>query len=279
MAYKKGHVPWNKSKPFLKGEKNPMFGKHPTPWNKGISQSEEAKKKNSDTHKKLYSRVKHPLLGRRLSDETVAKLKKRIVSDDTKKKISDAKRGKPRIGKIPDMQGEENPMYGKYHSEDARKKQSEAKLGDKNPFYREHHTEESKNKSSEANRGQKRDEETRKRMCENHADVSGERNPIWRGGVSFIPYCSKFNSDLKEKIRERDNRICQLCHEKENGRKLAVHHIHHDKENCYPDLIALCAKCSSKVNFNRDYYENLFMNMLNERGLLFWSRKQEATLI
>ena len=276
ILFKKGQIPWNKGKPFLKGEKNPMFGKHPIPWNKGIPQSEVAKKKSSDTHKELYSRVKHPMLGRHHSDETITKLKKRIVSEDTKKKISDAKRGKPRIGNIPDIRGKKNPMYGKHHSEGVRKKQSEAKLEDKNPFYRKHHTEESKKKSSKANRGRKRDEEIRKRMSENHTDVSSERNPNWRGGVSFIPYCPKFNNTLKEKIRERDYRLCQLCHEKENGRKLPVHHIHYDKENCYPDLIALCAECNSKVNFKRDYYENLFMIMLNERGLLLWTHKQEA---
>lgn len=270
MKFKKGQIPWNKGKPFLKGKKNPMFGKHPTPWNKGIPQSEVANKKNSDTHKELYSRVKHPMLGRHLSDEAIAKLKNRIVSDDTKKKLADIKRGKPRIGKIPDMRGKKNPMYGKHHSEGARKKQSEAKLGDNNPFYRKHHTEESKKKSSKANRERKRDEETRKRMSENHTDVSCERNPNWRGGVSFIPYCPKFNRILKERVRDRDNRTCQLCSEKENGRRLTVHHVHYDKENCHPDLISLCNKCNPKVNFNRQYYEMLFMNKLNERGLLFW---------
>lgn len=270
MKFKKGHIPWNKGKSFLKGEKNPMSGKHPIPWNKGIPQSEEAKKKNSDTHKELYSRIKHPMLGRHHSDETITKLKKRIVSEGTKKKISDAKRGKPRIGKIPDMRGKKNPMYGKHHSEGVRKKQSEAKLEDKNPFYKKRHTEESKRKSSKANRERKRNEETRKRMSENHADVSSERNPNWRGGVSFMPYCPKFNNTLKEKIRERDNRTCQLCNTKENGQKLCVHHIHYDKDNCYPDLIALCAECNSKVNFKREHYKQLFMNKLNERGLLFW---------
>lgn len=75
-----------------------------------------------------------------------------------------------------------------------------------------------------------------------------------------------FNNTLKEHIRNRDNRICQLCGAKENGKKLAVHHVHYDKENCEPDLITLCQGCNSKVNFNRDHYEKLFMNNLKDRG-------------
>ncbi len=100
---------------------------------------------------------------------------------------------------------------------------------------------------------------------------NGELSGNWKGGVSFEPYCSKFNKRLKERVRERDGRVCQICRrtEKENGKKLAVHHIHYDKENCYPDLIALCAECSTKVNFNREYFEDLFMENLRLRGMIF----------
>jgi len=98
----------------------------------------------------------------------------------------------------------------------------------------------------------------------------GELNPSWKGGISFLPYCIKFNKKLKEKIRNRDGRICWLCGktEPENHRKLDVHHIHYDKENCYPDLISLCISCNSKVNSNRDYWEDFFMKILKYRELL-----------
>lgn len=102
----------------------------------------------------------------------------------------------------------------------------------------------------------------------------GEKSPHWKGGISYLPYCSKFNNELKEKVRERDNRTCQLCNTKENGRKLAVHHIHYDKENCHPDLIALCFRCNSKANHNRLYFEQLFMNKLNDRELLLWRQNE-----
>lgn len=96
----------------------------------------------------------------------------------------------------------------------------------------------------------------------------GDENPNWRGGIAYLPYCPKFNKELKERIRDRDNRTCQLCGTKENGKKLAVHHIHYDKPNCEPDLISLCGKCNPKVNFNRDYYEDLFIDKLVKRGLI-----------
>lgn len=51
-----------------KGEKNPMYGKHP--WNKGIPQSEEHRKKNSESHKGKPS----PNKGKHLSIETKNKI-------------------------------------------------------------------------------------------------------------------------------------------------------------------------------------------------------------
>jgi len=101
---------------------------------------------------------------------------------------------------------------------------------------------------------------------------AAEHHYNWQGGISFLPYCEKFNRKLKEAIKERDNHTCQLCGIKQNKR-LQVHHIHYKKEDCEPDLIALCVRCNPKVNFNKNYYENLFMNKLNDRELLFWTKR------
>jgi len=62
-----------------------------------------------------------------------------------------------------------------------------------------------------------------------------------------------------------------LCGKEQIKCKHSIHHVHYDKENCYPDLITLCCADHGKVNFNRKYYESLFMNQLNKRGLLFWT--------
>ncbi len=80
----------------------------------------------------------------------------------------------------------------------------------------------------------------------------------WR---SFGEYGIEFNSELKEKIRKRDNYKCQKCktYQKElyfsDGRKykLIVHHIDRNKKNnnmC--NLVSVCARCHRKLH-NRDY--------------------------
>lgn len=130
-------------------------------------------------------------------------------------------------------------------------------------------------KISEALTGIKRSNETKLKISKaRQGKCTAHENPSWNGGVSFLPYCHKFNEVLKEQIRERDNRTCQLCGrtEKENlqlfKHKLSMHHVHYDKPNCEPDLISLCNQCSSKVNFKREYYENRFIEKLKQRGLI-----------
>jgi len=129
---------------------------------------------------------------------------------------------------------------------------------------------ETRKKLSDANKGKKVKEETKFKLRQ----YTGDKSSNWRGGISKSLYCDKWTKELREDVRNRDSYICQLCNSNENGRKHAVHHIHYDKEDCYPDLITLCNSCNSKVNYNRDHYENLFMNMLNNRSLLFWTRKR-----
>ena len=79
---------------------------------------------------------------------------------------------------------------------------------------------------------------------------SGENHFNWQGGKSFEDYPFNFGNVLKEYIRERDNRICQLCNktEEQNNQKLDVHHIDYDKENLeWHNLISLCRSCHSKT--------------------------------
>ena len=95
-------------------------------------------------------------------------------------------------------------------------------------------------------------------ICRNR---SGGKNPNWHGGLSFEPYSSDFNQQLKDRIRVRDNFICQKCGvpELECERRLAIHHIDYNKENCKEDnLLSLCNKCNTTVNFNREYWTNYF---------------------
>ena len=100
----------------------------------------------------------------------------------------------------------------------------------------------------------------------------GERASCWNGGSSSLPYTMEFTYDLKLRIRRRDGLRCQLCgrSEVENRRiskkPLPVHHIDYDKKNCDElNLIALCTKCNSRVNFRRDHWKQLLGEIVQRR--------------
>lgn len=105
----------------------------------------------------------------------------------------------------------------------------------------------------------------KEKASEECAGRYGPKNPLWKGGISFEPYPFEFNTAFKEKIRDRDNRICRNCSktERENGQRLSVHHIDYIKENINPaNLLSLCAQCHSTVNQNRDYWQAFFTNLI-----------------
>jgi len=98
----------------------------------------------------------------------------------------------------------------------------------------------------------------------------GDRNQNWQGGISLHPYSYEFSEELKSIIRKRDKYICQLCNKKEKlefeeiKRRLCIHHIDYNKTNCNLDnLICLCDRCNSKINFNRDYWQQYFHKKIN----------------
>ena len=73
--------------------------------------------------------------------------------------------------------GENAPMHGKHHTEETRKKMSEAKSGENNPMYGKHHSEETRRKISEKKKGislPPHTEEAKMKMSEQRR---GENNP------------------------------------------------------------------------------------------------------
>jgi len=94
-----------------------------------------------------------------------------------------------------------------------------------------------------------------------------DKNPAWRGGISFEPYGIEFNDKLKEQIRYRDNYRCQECFRHQNELKcpLMIHHIDYNKNNNQEsNLIPLCNSCHSQTNFKRENWINYFKNKLIE---------------
>jgi len=106
-------------------------------------------------------------------------------------------------------------------------------------------------------------EETKQLMHEK-AILRYDGNP--RNHPSYIEnldreYSLEFSNILKQQIRKRDNYICQYCKVKEENyyRKLDVHHIDYNKQNCNEEnLITLCGLCNVKANTNRDYWYSFY---------------------
>ena len=221
----------------LKGENHPSYGKKRSP---------ETIQRLIDSHKgqpghpmSEYTRLKllEANIGRPRPDRSIAMIGK-IVSEETRKKMSIAAKGK-----IVSQETRLKMSIGlrkRYENPEARKKTSMAM---KNPSV-----------------------ETRAKMGEAR---KGERNNLWKGGISFEPYCIKFTKEFKERVRKFFNYICVECGttQEENKKKLSIHHVNFDKQSCCNDtkplFVSLCHSCHSKTNSNRVFWEYWFTEMIN----------------
>lgn len=126
-------------------------------------------------------------------------------------------------------------------------------------------TPEHNKKIGESNKGHPVSAEVRKILSESH---KGEKSPTWKGGVSFEPYCPKFNAELKERVRVFFGNICVECGNPQNGKKHQVHHVNFNKMTCCdgtpPLFVTLCRSCHSKTIYNRPYWEQHFTDMINQ---------------
>jgi hypothetical protein len=118
---------------------------------------------------------------------------------------------------------------------------------------------ETKEKLSLLHKGKPKTQQHKQKISENHHDVKLEKNPMWKGGKSFEKYTLQWTKELREKIRKRDNFVCKICGITQNERKMEVHHIDYDKQNCdEKNLITLCLNCHRKTNSHREYWKEWF---------------------
>ena len=157
---------------------------------------------------------------------------------------------------------------GKKASEETKLLLSKMRKGRVSPMKGKHLTEEHKQKQSLALKG---------KYC-------GEKSPNWKGGISFEPYCIKFNDEFRERAREFFGRRCFECNktEKENGKRLSVHHVNYDKETCCNDsiplFVPLCMKCHNITNENREYWKVHFTNRIMEElnGKCYFTKEEKC---
>ena len=188
------------------------------------------------------------------------------------------------------LRGKDTSFYGKTHSEGTKKKISEAKKGKRcspNTEFKKGHkqSKEIREKISEYNRNNgnsgmfKKGQVPKikfeignipwnkgKTLSKKHIDnlsvshkgqvswskgksldyMKGEKNWNWNGGSSDKGYPDDWTEKLRETVRIRDNYMCQKCgiYQDEQRYKLSVHHIDFDKTNSdLNNLITYCIKC------------------------------------
>ena len=244
---------------LLAGENHGMYGKH---------HSEEAKQKQREAN-----------LGKHLTEET-------------KQKISDAQIGEK--NHMYGKRGEGTPMYGRTcekcpaygvepwnkgetkETNESVKKYVESGSKTRKEF---NATEEGQKWLDEHNRGENAPMYGKGYLVAGEKAPmygrTGDKCPVYKGGISFLPYCEKFDDDLKERVRKFFNRCCYVCGKSEQeqidemikeGKRpvkvLDVHHVNYNKMVCCNDVkplfVPLCRSCHAKTHFDREYWEEFF---------------------
>jgi len=151
----------------------------------------------------------------------------RIASEETRKKLADARRGKPSHNR-----------------------------GKKVIFSKEHRT-----KLAKAQTGKAYSLKSRKKMSESQKKCQrrGSHISIMKCRSGEKGYCDQwYDGEYKEDLRKD---VCDYCGitEKESiskwGKRLGLHHKDDDKENCHPDNIATsCCSCHTKEHWKLGTY-------------------------
>jgi hypothetical protein len=246
--------------------------------------------------------------GEHCSDEMKSILsnarKGKHLSDEHKAKISMAMKGEnnPMYG----TKGDKSPNFGKKFTEEHKVKISAAQIGKKNHMYGKtgvnHHnygkhlSDETKEKIAEALRGEKSqfygkfgenhpmyghvysDEDIQK-MCQSR---KLDKHPNWKGGISFEPYCPKFDDYLKLRIRMFFDNRCVVCGKtkEENMQELSCHHVEYDKSACCHGrpvhFAALCIGCHGATNWDRSRWEAILHRIIDEiyGGKSYWTKNE-----
>jgi hypothetical protein len=250
---------------------------------KGSKRSPEFCKQMSEARKGSGN----PMYGRKLKPEHIEAIKKSVKeivwtdemkeraseirteyhknhprTDETRKKISEGVRKAHGEGRGKRIYNILKILYIKPQKPKAPKKDRPYKGIPLKPEHRE--------KISKSNIGKKFTDEHKKRLSDSRTGVYvGERCPAWKGGISFEPYCPKFNHHFKNCVREYFNYTCVLCGitSKEIGKQMSVHHVNYEKKALCneekPLFVTLCPSCHTRTNHNREYWKDYFIELID----------------
>jgi hypothetical protein len=256
---------------------------------KGSKHSEESKKKNRIAH-----------IGKRQSVESISKRVNKCIgqkrTDETKQKMSKIQK---EICNIPEnkIKIKERAIIS-HNTPEAKKNHSEAKKKLwQDPEYRKkvilavqksHSDPEFIKKSSEKQKKRFENSDERQKITDGLIKMWADTR--WYGNIKYDygpQYCELWTPELRERVRAYWGYKCVECgmSEKEKNRKLAVHHVHYNKNTCCDAspriLIPLCVRCHGKTNVRdregRKGWEDHFIKIiysLNPEGKCFFTKEE-----
>jgi len=192
----------------------------------------------------------HNRKGKKHTEKSLGKMREaqkgKTFSKTHRKNMSRAKKGV----KLPEI---------------TRSRMSESRTGEKHPMYGR------RGKDSPLY-GRECPKERRKKISDSlKGKCSGEKSAAWRGGIANDPYCPIFyDPEFKELIFKRDGYECQnsLCWKNCDHMPLIPHHINYNKMDCDSrNIITVCWSCNSRANFNREFWQKHYEDIMRERGL------------
>lgn len=249
----------------LRGEDHPMYGKSLSSEVRAKISASLTGKKHTEAWCENMRGDGNPMRCPEIAAKCAAANRGKPKSPEHRAKLSAVRSGKPHpcgpaISRI--MASDANPMK----RPEIAAKISKLKTGVKRSL-------ETREKISKAKRGKKMSAE----FCARH---TGEHCGGWRGGISFEPYCPKFNQEFKKRVRAYFNDECVLCgkSKQENGKSMHVHHVDYDKQACCDDrtprFVVLCSRHHSMTNHNRAQWQEIFAYIIDN----FFNGKTYYTL-